>query len=303
MSHEGTSVQSPTGAESDQPRRLLLAALGAAGAATVGSTAALAQSALPPAAPGEESTYERVLRTKTVRVGLRPGDLPNFAKDLATRQWVGACIDLMNTMATDLGGLRVEWVEEAAAANNIVSLQTGRIDLTFGLAPTPQRALAVDFTNSLFDHPYGIIARPGFNAASWADLDKPGVKLAVNIGTSEEAAAKAFAPKAVLSGFRTRDEVLMALSSGRVDGGVFAALLGLVAVKRNPAAGSFRMISSPRIALPSAIGVPKERDARWRELINACLAYYRGIGRIDLWFVDAMARQGIQREDIPDGIF
>jgi polar amino acid transport system substrate-binding protein len=208
----------------------------------------------------------------------------------------------MSDMAGQLA-MNVEWVEEAAASNNILSLQTGKIDLTFGLSVTPTRALAIDFTSPLFNHPFGIIGIPGFTAKSWADINKPTVKIAVNIGTSEELAARLFAPKAQISGFKSRDDLLLAVSSKRVDCGVFAALLGMVAAKRNPNAGRFMLLSNPAISLPSCMGVRKERDARWRELVNACVAYYRGTGQIQKWYEDALKLQGINPEDIPDGVF
>ena len=277
-------------------RTALLTGIAGLGAAAT-SFAPSAQAQTP-----TESTFDRVIRTKTIRVAFRTGSQPFFTKDLARGGWTGALVELTNSLAKDLD-CKVEIVEDATAVTSIIGLQTGRIDLTFGLSPSPQRALTIDFTASLFDHPFGIIARQGFTADTWAKLNDRDVRIAATIGTLEEQAVKSFAPNATLSGFQTRDDLLLATGSGRVDCGVFAALLGLTAAQRNPAAGTFHMISQPRVSLPSCAGVPKDKDGRWRELLNASLLFYKGIGQIELWLLKALEAEGVNRDAIPDGLF
>ncbi|MBV9811813.1 MAG: ABC transporter substrate-binding protein, partial [Acetobacteraceae bacterium] len=41
-----------------------------------------------------EMTFDRVSRTKTLRIAALPGELPYFQKDLATGEWSGAAIDM-----------------------------------------------------------------------------------------------------------------------------------------------------------------------------------------------------------------
>ena len=45
-------------------------------------------------ADGPESTFDRVRRTKVLRIAVFPGSAPYFIKDLATGEWGGACITL-----------------------------------------------------------------------------------------------------------------------------------------------------------------------------------------------------------------
>ncbi|MBS0562370.1 MAG: ABC transporter substrate-binding protein, partial [Proteobacteria bacterium] len=62
------------------------------GLAGIGA-ALLPAAAMIPAAHAEsanESTYERVTRTKTLRIAALPGELPYFKKDIATGAWSGA---------------------------------------------------------------------------------------------------------------------------------------------------------------------------------------------------------------------
>src|SRR5271157_304220 len=65
---------------------------GLAGAAALLPAAALIGTAQ--AQPANESTFDRVRRTKTLRIAALPGELPYFQKDLATGEWSGACIEM-----------------------------------------------------------------------------------------------------------------------------------------------------------------------------------------------------------------
>ena len=51
------------------------------------------------AQPANETTFDRVRRTKTLRIAVLPGELPYFSKDLASGEWSGACIDMAKDIA------------------------------------------------------------------------------------------------------------------------------------------------------------------------------------------------------------
>ena len=46
-----------------------------------------------------ESTFDRVRRTKTLRIAALPGELPYFQKDITSGEWSGACIDMSKDIA------------------------------------------------------------------------------------------------------------------------------------------------------------------------------------------------------------
>lgn len=249
-------------------------------------------------AQGAESTFERIMRTKTIRVAGLPGELPFFAKDLATGKWSGACVEMMNDVAKSLGGFAVEYMD-STYGNSVLQVQAGQIDIAFALNATPQRALAIDFTRAVFNHGFGICAKPDFKARSWADVNRPDVKIAVDLGSSQEVAARRFAPKAEITAFRTRDEVVLALASGRAQCAVFAALVGLTAMKRNAAIGTFTMLTGPVVSLPSNIGVRKETDRRWRDFLDVWIDFNRGTGQIREWLIGGLSPVGLAAEDVP----
>lgn len=117
-------------------------------------------------AEGNESTFERVKRIGTLRIAALPGELPYFTKDLATGEWKGAAIEFARDIAKVFDA-KLEYIE-STYGGSVLDLQSNKIDLAFALGPTPQRALSIAFTRPFFNHPYGCLAKKGFNPATWA---------------------------------------------------------------------------------------------------------------------------------------
>lgn len=269
-------------------RRTLAAGAGLLPAALVGSARAQA--------PGE-STLDRIRRTKTLRIAALPGELPYFQKDIATGAWGGACIEMAKSIANVLDA-KLEYVE-ATYGTSVLDLQTDKVDLCFALNPTPQRALSIRFTHPMLIHPFGCLAKPGLSPKTWADIDKPDIRVSFDIGSLHETVAKRFAPKAQLMGFATRDQALLALQSGRVDVDILAAMLGLSAVAKNPSLGKWYLLGQPTVALPSALAVQYGPDTRFLDVVNAWLDFNRGIGQLREWLISGLELEGVKREQIP----
>ena len=68
--------------------------------------------------------------------------------------------------------------------------------------------------------------KKGLEAKTWADINKPEVNIAVDVGSANEAVARRFAPNATIKSIKSRDEVMLEMSSGRVDCVVNALVLG-----------------------------------------------------------------------------
>src|SRR5436853_2364170 len=186
--------------------RRLFAATAAGAAAAAGTPALLAAEAHAQTAPSE-STMDRIKQSKVLRIAALPGEEPYFNKDLATGAWSGMCIDMAKDIAANFDGT-VEYLE-STYGNSVLDLQSGKIDLAFALNPTPQRALVIDFTHPFYLHGFGMVGKKGFKASTWAELDKPEVKIAVDIGSVHELSARRFAPKATIIGFKMRDECIL----------------------------------------------------------------------------------------------
>jgi polar amino acid transport system substrate-binding protein len=244
-----------------------------------------------------ELTYDRIQRTKTLRIAALPGELPYFRKDIATGEWSGSCI----AMALDIAKLfdaKLEYVE-STYANSVLDLQSNKVDLAFALNPTPQRAMVIGFTHPLIIQPFGCLAKAGYNPTGWDDLNKPDVRIVVDLGSLHDTAAHRFAPKAQITALKTRDDCILALQSGRADVDILAGILGITAIAKNPSLGPYHMLQNPVVALPSCAGVRRENDTRFLDVLNAWVDFNRGIGQIREWLINGLEIVGAKREDIP----
>ena len=264
----------------------------------IGSGAALASALASPASAqaGPDNTLDRIRANKVLRIAVLPGELPYFNKDLATGTWSGFSIEMANDIAKLLD-VKLEYTE-STYGNSILDLQSNKIDLGFALNPTPQRALVVDFTATVFPHPFGAMLK-GIEAKTWADINKPEVRIAVDVGSANEAVARRFAPNATIKSLKSRDEVMLEMSSGRVDCVVNALVLGLTAIAKNPNLGTYKILQTPAVAIPSSMAVRREPDKRWRDFLSVWVDYNRGIGQMREWFVKGLSLSGVKPEDVP----
>ena len=56
------------------------------------------------------------------------------------------------------------------------------------------------------------------------------------------------------------------------------------------------------MALPSCLGVQREPDPRFREVVDAWLDMNRGNGQIREWLLEGLAKFGVSREQIPTAL-
>ncbi|HZP74530.1 MAG TPA: transporter substrate-binding domain-containing protein [Pseudolabrys sp.] len=268
-------------------------------ALAIGSGAALASAltASPASAQAADSTLARVKANKTIRIAVLPGELPYFNKDLASGTWSGFAMEMANDIAKMLD-CKLDYTE-STYGNSVLDLQAGKIDLAFALNPTPQRALVIDFCGAVFQHPFGAMLRKGLEAKTWGDISKPEIKIAVDAGSANELVARRFAPNATIKSLRTRDDVMLEMSSGRVDVVVNALILGLTAIAKNPNLGHYKILTSPSVAIASSMGMRRESDKSWRDFLTVWVDYNRGIGQMREWFLKGMALSAVKPEDVP----
>jgi polar amino acid transport system substrate-binding protein len=105
---------------------------------------ALAVAPLARAESAIESTFDRVRRTRVVRVGTVGGQASNCVRDLASGEWRGFIPAFGHDLAKELDSMP-EFVE-TNFGTAVLALQADKIDIFFGVNPLPQRTLAIDFT-------------------------------------------------------------------------------------------------------------------------------------------------------------
>ncbi|MFA6264136.1 MAG: transporter substrate-binding domain-containing protein [Pseudolabrys sp.] len=271
---------------------------GLLGAGAVGATALTLASGVAKA-QGAQNTFDRVMAAKKVRVGAVAAGLPWWYRDNATGKWGGQFYDISSALATDMD-VKLELVE-TTWGNAILDLQSDKIDVMFGLNPTPQRAMVVDFTGKVYDSALVVIARPGFDPKTWNDLNDPKVKISVDVGSAHDQVASRLCPKAQLVKFKSIDEATLALRSQRVDAQCIFWMGGIRAVKKDPQLGKV-IVPQPLFGSTSNAAVRREADKTWRDFLTTWIVYSQGLGIIRTAVVNSLEHVGLSLDDIPPGV-
>ncbi|ONG58291.1 ABC transporter substrate-binding protein [Pseudoroseomonas deserti] len=272
--------------------------MGSAAGLAVAMAAASAAPAVAQGAPGE-STFERIRRTKKLRSAAVPGGAPYYHKDLASGQWRGFYIDLLKMLAEELE-CELE-LTETTWGNAVLDLQSNKIDIFFGLNPTPKRALVVDFSVPCFSNAFSFLVKRGFQPKTWDELNRPEVKIAVDTGSSQDQVVTRLLPKATVSRFKSADEATMAVQSGRADAQCLVLILAMAAAKKIPSLGGVA-VPTPIFATTSNAGFRREADKTWRDYVNTWIEFNKGLGAVRSAIVTNMELVGISEADFPPGV-
>jgi polar amino acid transport system substrate-binding protein len=266
--------------------------------ALAGAALAAAGSARADTAPS--STLDRIKKSGVLRIAVIAGQDPYFHKDLSTNQWSGACIDMATEIAGKLGA-KVETLE-STWGNQILDLQADKIDLAFAVNPTPERSLVIDFSTPILVHSFTVITKKGFaKPQTWAELNKPEVKIAVDIGSTHETIARRYCPKATILGFKERNEAILAVAAGRADCNISLAVLSVATLKKNPTLGELS-VPRPLLTLPTNLGIRAEGDRRYKDFLSAWADYNRSLGQTREWMLKAFETIGLSADDVPPEI-
>ena len=247
--------------------------------------------------PANEATFDRIKRTGVLRIAALPGETPFFHKDLATGEWSGVAINMAKSIAGSMGA-KLDYVE-STYANSVLDLQANKIDLAFALNPTPARALAIGFTRAYYLHPFGYVARRGFSAKTWEDLNKPEVRVVSLIGSLTDVLLARYAPKATVLGVKNGDDAVLQMQAGRADCVIYALIQALSVSAKAPMLEQVTLLQGPYVALPSAMGVQTEPDRRWRDFLNCWTDFNNGTRQVGAWMREGLLAMGVKPESIP----
>lgn len=243
-----------------------------------------------------ETTLARVKRTKLLRVGAVAGQPPYCYKDLATGEWRGFLIDIARDLGSELGAT-IQPVE-STWGNAVLDLQANKVDIFFGLAPTPQRALVVDFTKPLYQNAFALIARKGFNPSTWAELDDPAVRIALETGTQYDQAIPQLCPKATVTRLKTNNEAMLAVQAGRADCQIIVVIFALTNLTRNPNLGHL-IVPEPVFGATTNAIVAKEPDPAFRDTVDAWIERRRSAGELRRVLLANLEQVGVAAANVP----
>ncbi len=243
------------------------------------------------------TTWDRIASTKTLRIAAVAGGAPNYQKDLATGQWSGIMIDLANNLATKLGA-KLE-INETTWGNAVLDLQSNKIDIFFGLNPTPQRLKVIAFSQPLYNNAYSLVAKKGYSPKTWDEMDSPNVTIAVDVGSSYDNLVTTMYTKAKILRFEKSADATLAVQTGRADVQPLVVTLSAGIVKKNPGIGHV-VVPEPIKGTSTNAGLRMETDQRWKTYVDGWIADLRkanAINPIVLGNLDKL--MSIKREEIP----
>ena len=183
-----------------------------------------------------ESYWQKVQSAGALRCGAAVAP-PYVMRDPATGEYSGFFADLCREFAETLD-VKPEFVD-TTWDNIVAGLQAGRWDMSLALNRTPVRAMAVNFSIPAMEYQISLVsnkANPKIpaNAVSVADIDQPGLTIAVMSGTAQDKAISAQIKNATLLRLPSNDETRLALMSRRADMLVDASDTNLLFTQSNP---------------------------------------------------------------------
>ena len=244
-------------------------------------------------------TIEDIRARGVLRIPAILNEVPYFNKDPRSGEWQGFVIDMASDIAKALD-VKLE-VVESSWANAILDVQSGKVDLAFAVTATPVRAMSVAFSDPTYYNSFIVVSpKEEIKGKTWADLNDPKFTFAVDLGSAQDLITQQFLPKANILRFKTRDEAIIAVATGKADALVNTMLNGLVIAKKAATIGSV-MVPMPVLSTPSVIAVNYASDETFKSFVSAWAEYNRRIGNNQTWIVKSLEPFGITLEDMPVG--
>lgn len=260
--------------------------------------AGVAAGLVPGMALASGTSLDRVKASGKLRIGGIPDGAPYYQKSLTDGSWRGFYIDICKKLAEDLG---VELdILETTWGNSVLDLQANKVDVFFGLNPTPERQKVIDFSGPVFKNSFSLVVKDGVEGAEWADFDRDTMRIAVDAGSSHDAAVGRHTPKAQISRLKTQSDATAALQAGRVDAQCLVLILALTLKAKNARIGNV-VIPGPVDFTTSNAGFRREDDNSWREFVDGWITEHRDNGFIRQAIITNMELVGVTEADFPPG--
>lgn len=251
------------------------------------------------AVQAQSSKIDEIRDRGTLRMAGILNEDPYFSKDPRNGEWRGFAVAMARDIAETIG-VKLE-VVESSWSNSILDVQSGKVDLALALTALPKRALSIHFSSPTYYNSFVIVSpNEKLSKLTWAELNDPAFSFAVDLGSAQDNITKQYLPNANILRFKTRDEAIIAVATGKADGLINTVLNGVVMTKRNPALGTV-YVPEPTLSSPSVIGLNYGTDDTWKQFISAWADYNRRVGNNQTWIVESLAPFDVKLEDLPEG--
>jgi polar amino acid transport system substrate-binding protein len=260
-------------------------------------TIVAAAAAVSPALAADPFTViNRIKERGTLNYPVMLSEEPGFIKDPRTGEWSGFFYewgqDIAKLLEVELVPFETTWGNLAA------DFQAGNIDLAIGLNPNPSRGLVVDYVyGSIVEGVWALVARDGFAPETWAEMNNPEARIAVQKGGTMQVIAEAVIPDATIVVVPTRDQAILELQSGRVDAMIIsdqdAALLHSQGIGK-------AIVPSPAIKNPMTIGVRREEgNEGFQNFLSNWMSQQGALGLACSKITQSLKSRGIDLSVVP----
>lgn len=235
---------------------------------------------LPWSPPAQADSLEKIMKEKTFNIGYIPVP-PAVIKDPKTGELSGYFVDSIKLICEQMG-VKPNFVE-ASWSTFIAGLQAGQFDLSIATTfATIPRAMAVDFTRPIQYNAYSAIVRKGDTRfKTLADIDQPGIKIALVQGAAGHEYAKQNFKNAQLITLSTPDLTapFVEVSAKRADVGIEDSWSTRRYAAAHPEVVDL-FAERPYNVLPIAWAVRKG-EPELLGFINTAIEYLRVNGRLE----------------------
>jgi len=250
------------------------------------------------AAAPKETTYDRVMRTKTLRCGYIDYP-PHMIIDPATKVKSGIMHDIVEE-AAKLLELKVEWTEEIGWANTVTTLNSGRVDaICTSFWQNPVEGRYVGFTMPLFYSAVNAYVRADDNRFTGhpEKMDDPAVSVSASDGAEAMFIAQQNYPKAKivsLPNMTDESQLLLEVATKKADVTFVEAYLGQKFIKNNP--GKLKNITAqePVRLFGNTMAIPQD-DVKFKSMLDSALVQMLYGGEVDKIIK--------KYEEVPGGIY
>jgi len=194
--------------------------------------------------------------TGKLRVALQLGNPLNVIRDSASGEMKGIAFDLGNELARRIG-VPFEPVLYPSVGALLEQREIRRLECRPLLGFSPARAKEWDFSALHLEIEFGYLVPAGSSISTMADVDRPGIRVAVQEKSGPDSFFSRTLKNAVVIRESSNPGALEALKSGRAD--VMGSIKPILFEMSNQLPGSRVLDGRPGID-PHAMAMPKGRD-------------------------------------------
>lgn len=190
-----------------------------------------------------------------LRIAVLPGSPGSMVRDAATGQVRGVAFELGVELARQLG-VPYELTEFAVFPEAARAVTSGAADLSSFNMASPLSA-GVLLTRPLYSQESGYLARPGSTLNGAAEVDRPGVKVGVQQGSTSQGVLRRLLAQATVVPVSSLQDVPRMLAAGEIE--VFATSKSILHELSDRTPGT-RVLPGHYTLEQQALAIPKGRE-------------------------------------------